>query len=106
MYIYFHLAGPSRGLEPLTSVHLQVPRGQSAHCTICRSVLRSIYSDFYFEMALNNSNFNTGVKGSVSPCTTSLKSQLKENVTIVGMRSHHVPLQTRRFYSKHIRNCS
>lgn len=70
----------------------EVRRTISAQCTLCRSVLWSIYWDFYFERALNNSNFNIGVKGSVSSCTRSLKNNPKENPTGVGVLSNHVLL--------------
>lgn len=70
----------------------------SAQCTMCRDVLRFFF--FFFETALNNSNFNTGTKGSVSPCTRTLKSNPKENPTGVGVRRNHVLFlpEMRRFF--------
>lgn len=98
MFTYFHLAKPSRGpgapavTLPLTSVYSRVPQGQSisVQCILCYSVLSSIYSNFNFERALNNSNFKIRLNGSVFPCTRSMKSNPKKNPTGVGVRSDHV----------------
>lgn len=83
-------------------------RSGSTQCSLCRSVLRSIYSNFYVEMALNNSKFNIRAKGLVSPCTRSLKCNPKESSTGVGRAQQPCPLaaETLCFQSKHSRTAA
>lgn len=104
MFIYFHFCrgpGAPAARLPLASVHSRMPRGHSDGISAVHYVSRCItIFFFFFETALNNSNFNTGTKGSVSPCTRTLKSNPKENPTGVGVRRNHVLFlpEMRRFF--------
>lgn len=76
---------------PLVSVHPRMPRGQSDGISTVHYVSRCIMITFFFFFFFLKRRWiiqtsTPGRKGSVSPCTRTLKSNPKENPTGVGVR--------------------